>query len=104
MAQRRRGKQQQHRSGRPARRVAETAAAVERPAPWVKTAPIQYGKAVVVLEDESKNTFYFDQGAWVPYGASIAACRADCMVKELPQKVNRMTRYEIRRPLVGAEE
>jgi hypothetical protein len=30
---------------------------------------------------------------------SIAECRENCQVQELPQKVNGMTRYEIRYPL-----
>ncbi len=64
-----------------------------------KKPPVVYGKAVVVLEDEAKGTFEFQQGAWIPYAMSIAQCRRDCLVKELPQKVNRMTRYEIRCPV-----
>ena len=66
---------------------------------YEKKAPVVYGKPVVVLEDESKNTFEFQQGAWIPFAMSIAECRHECQVKELPQKVNRMTRYEIRRPI-----
>jgi hypothetical protein len=51
------------------------------------------------MEDEQKNTFIYEGGAWVPHSASIAECRQTCQVKELPQKVNRMTRYEIRCPV-----
>ena len=34
---------------------------------------------------------------------SIAQCRQDCLVKELPQKVNGKTRYEVRCPLPAAD-
>jgi hypothetical protein len=62
------------------------------------SAPVVYGKAFVVLEDEAKNTFVFKSGAWVPYTASIAECRTSCKVKQLPQRVNKMIRYEVRCP------
>jgi hypothetical protein len=62
-------------------------------------APKQYGKAFILLEDGEKNTFEFTAGAWVPYGLTIAQCRRDYLVKELPQKVNGNTRYEVRPPL-----
>ena len=64
-----------------------------------KRAPIEYGKAFIVMEDEQRNTFVYKAGAWIPHSMSIAECRQDCQVKELPQKVNRMTRYEIRCPM-----
>lgn len=67
--------------------------------PMERKAPTQYGKAFVLLEDSAKNTFEFAAGAWIPYGLTIAQCRHDCLVKELPQKVNGNTRYEIRLPL-----
>jgi hypothetical protein len=35
----------------------------------------------------------------VPYALSIAQCRRDGQVKELPQKIGGKTRYEIRLPL-----
>jgi hypothetical protein len=63
-----------------------------------RVAPVVYGKAFIVLEDEAKNTFIFKGGAWVAHTASIAECRQSCQVKELPQRVNRMTRYEVRCP------
>ena len=63
-----------------------------------RTAPVVYGKAFIVLEDEAKNTFIFKGGAWVAHTASIAECRQSCQVKELPQRVNKMTRYEVRCP------
>jgi hypothetical protein len=65
--------------------------------------PVQYGKPFVLLEDESKNTFEYSSGTWTPYELSIAQCRQDYMVKELPQKVNGKTRYEVRCPLPAAE-
>jgi hypothetical protein len=60
----------------------------------------QYGKPFTLLEDESKATFEYKTGAWVRYSLSIAECREqNYKVNELPQKVNRMTRYEVCRPL-----
>jgi len=67
--------------------------------PLERKPPMQYGKPFILLEDEQKNTFEYAQGAWIPYALSIAQCRQDCQVKELPQKVNGKTRYEIRMPL-----
>jgi hypothetical protein len=67
-------------------------------APVERAAPTVYGKAFIVAEDAAKNTFYFSQGAWVAYPESIAQCRQTCLVKELPQKLNNMTRYEVRCP------
>ena len=63
-----------------------------------RTAPVVYGKPFIVLEDEAKNTFVFKGGAWVAHTSSIAECRLSCQVKELPQRVNKMTRYEVRSP------
>src|SRR5262245_34608210 len=63
-----------------------------------RTAPVVYGKAFIVLEDEAKNTFIFKGGAWVAHTASIAECRQSCQVKELAQRVNKMRRYEVRCP------
>ena len=60
---------------------------------------VQYGAPFIVLEDEQKSTFTFSAGRWVPHNETIAECRVDCQVKELAQKVNKMTRYEIRRPI-----
>jgi hypothetical protein len=51
-----------------------------------------------VAEDEAKNTFVFKAGAWVPYEATIAECRQTCQVKELPQRLGNMIRYEVREP------
>lgn len=68
-----------------------------------RKAPTQYGKPFILLEDQSYNTFEYASGAWVPYALSIAQCRADFLVKELPQKVNGKTRYEVRCPLPVAD-
>lgn len=61
---------------------------------------VEYGKPFTLLENESKTTFEYKTGAWVPYEMTIAECRLqNCQVKQLPQKVNSMTRYEVRLPL-----
>ncbi|HZZ27614.1 MAG TPA: hypothetical protein VFE46_06360 [Pirellulales bacterium] len=66
--------------------------------------PTQYGKPFVLLEDSDLNTFEYAAGAWLPYGLSIAQCRKEnCSVKELPQKVNGRSRYEVRCPLAVGE-
>jgi hypothetical protein len=57
----------------------------------------------VLLEDEDLKTLQFLNGAWVSYPKNIAECRLECEVKLLPQKVNRMSRYEVRCP-IGTEE
>lgn len=69
---------------------------VEPPRTLARPVTKEYGKPFVLLEDEHKKTFEFQAGAWVEYGRSIAECRVDGLVKELSQKVNKMTRYEIR--------
>ena len=63
-----------------------------------RPAPAVYGKPFIVLEDEAKNTFVFQGGAWVAHTSSIAEFRQSCQVKELSQRVNKMTRYEVRCP------
>ena len=63
-----------------------------------RPAPVVYGKPFIVAEDEQKNTFIFHGGSWVAYEASIAECRQTCQVKELPQRLNKMIRYEVRSP------
>jgi hypothetical protein len=81
-----------------ARRPSSSAAArTPLPKPERKP-PVIYGRPFIVLEDEAKNTFTFDGGTWVPHSMTIAQCRVECQVKELPQKVNRMIRYEVRCP------
>jgi hypothetical protein len=62
----------------------------------VKPAPKRYGAPFVLLEDDAKQTFEFVGGAWVPYSLSIADCRAGGEVTQLAQKVNKMTRYQVR--------
>lgn len=76
--------------------------ALRQPLVMERKVPVEYGKPFIVMEDEQANTFIFKAGAWVPHTMSIAECRQDCQVKELPQKVNRMTRYEVRCPVVTA--
>jgi hypothetical protein len=63
---------------------------------YEKKLPTQYGKPFILLEDANKNTFEFKGGQWVAHPLTIADCRENSQVKELPQKVNGMTRYEIR--------
>ena len=63
-----------------------------------RRAPVVYGKPFIVMEDEQKNTFVYERGTWIPHSSTIAECRKTCLVKELPQRVNRMIRYEVRSP------
>lgn len=60
---------------------------------------VTYGQPFIVMEDEAKNTFVYQSGAWVPHTMSMAECHRSCQVKQLPQKMNRMTRYEVRAPV-----
>jgi hypothetical protein len=69
----------------------------QRPETVVEPAVV-YGKPFIVLEDKEKNTFIYHAGNWVPHTESIAESRKTCQVKELPQRVNQMIRYEIRSP------
>lgn len=96
MAQKHRYRNQQPR--RAHRAPPPSAPSMPRPVVERK-APVVYGEPIVILEDEGKNTFEFLQGAWVPFSMSIAECRRQCLVKVLPQSVNRKTRYEVRRPV-----
>jgi hypothetical protein len=88
---------------RPKKRQAHGSHAPPPLAPLVaaERAPaLKYGKPFTLLEDESKATFQFTAGSWIPYSMTIAECRQNnCQVRELPQKVNRMTRYEVRCPV-----
>ncbi len=73
-----------------------------RPAPlpvYEPKPPVVYGKPILVLEDSQRNTFEFKAGSWVPFDLTIAECRRTCRVKELSQKINNMTRYEVCRPV-----
>lgn len=72
---------------------------MEARAPYVPAPPVTYGKPVLILEDTARHTFEFKGGEWVPFAMSIAECRRGCLVKELPQKINSMTRYEVRLPV-----
>ena len=86
---------------RPKKRSGHASPSTPREAPRVfeKKVPVQYGKPFILLEDTNKNTFEYKAGAWVPHAMSIAECRVECQVNELPQKVNSMTRYEVRLPI-----
>ena len=70
-----------------------------RAAPTEKKLPIVYGKPFILLEDDQRGTFIYHGGQWVRHSRSIAQCRSDSQVKELPQKINGMTRYEICSPV-----
>jgi hypothetical protein len=87
-------------TGKPSKRRGDARsplAAVVLPPPKPK---LVYGQAFIIMEDEQKNTFEYKAGKWIPHSYSIAECRAEeCQVTELAQKVNRMTRYEVRRPV-----
>jgi hypothetical protein len=79
--------------------------AVEKPAFEIPAAkpPTVYGKAFILLEDEQKQVFEYRSGAWVPYGSNIVQLKEAAEVKQLPQKINKMTRYEVRLPLSAGE-
>jgi len=64
-----------------------------------RAAPVEYGKPMIVMEDTNKATFVYEGGAWVPHERTIADWKQDCLVKELPQRVRGMVRYEVRCPL-----
>ncbi len=72
------------------------AAAVRPPVAAIeRKVPVRYGKPFILLEDAQKSTFIYSGAQWVSYEKTIAECRTDCQVKELPQKINGMTRYEV---------
>ena len=84
-------------------RTAHTPVAFRTPvAEYERKVPVTYGKPVVVLEDSQKDTFVYQGGQWVRHTKSIAECREDCQVKELAQKINGMTRYEVCSPIPSA--
>lgn len=95
MAQRRKFTQNKRQA---ARLAPQTRTLHKLPDPSERRAPVVYGKPFIVVEDEAKNTFIYKSGEWVPHAATIAECRQTCQVKELPQRVNKMIRYEIRAP------
>jgi hypothetical protein len=78
---------------------ARTTAVREVPV-YVPKVPVEYGKPIIVMEDGEKNTFAYDGFSWVPYRFTMAECKLECQVKELPQKVNGKVRYEVREPVV----
>jgi hypothetical protein len=85
-----------HGSKRPKPHTAAHAAAFRAPpAPPEKKVPVVYGKPFVVLEDAQKGTFVYQGGQWIPHTRTIAECRQDSQVKQLAQKINGMTRYEV---------
>jgi len=61
--------------------------------------PVEYGKMFIVMEDGDRNTFSYNGSSWVPHSMTMQECRAECQVKELPQKVNGKIRYEVRAPI-----
>lgn len=91
-----------HNAGQKTRRSGASPPPLLRPLVMEKKAPIVYGKPFIVMEDAQRNTFVFKAGAWVSHEMSIAEFRQSCQVKELPQKVNGMTRYEVRSPVDAA--
>jgi hypothetical protein len=69
----------------------------KRPRIPARKPPALFGKPFVVLEDEEKNTFSYQGGAWVPYAMTIKQCRDEGHdVRELSQKISKMIRYEVR--------
>ena len=52
-------------SGRRPQRTRSAAPPVAARPVWEKKAPVLYGKPFVLLEDEQKQTFVFQAGAWV---------------------------------------
>jgi hypothetical protein len=95
MGQRRhhQGKQQRRRPAAPQPSYAPLTAVPE------KKTSVAFGKPVLLLEDGEKNVFVYSAGQWVAYNRTIAECRVDCQVKQLPQTIKGMTRYEVCVPL-----
>lgn len=89
-----------HQRRNDSRRPSSRQEAVPAPKPERKP-PVVYGQPFIVLEDESKNTFTYQSGSWIPHSMTIAECRQSCQVRELPQKLNRMIRYEVRSPITA---
>lgn len=96
-----RNRRPQYGGGRPKNKHLPARAVLAPPPPIQAKPPVRYGQPFLLLEDANKNTFIYADGAWNPYDLSIAECRrVQCKVTELSQKVNKMTRYEIRCPIV----
>jgi len=93
--------QHRHQGGKRGKR-SQAPPPVRTPLPVMeRKAPVVYGKPFIVLEDARKVTYIYSGGKWVEHTKSIAACREDSQVKQLPQKINGMTRYEVSPPLYG---
>ena len=90
-----------HQGGKQQRRRAAQSLPVARPAPEIfgPKPKVIYGKPVILLEDSKKQVFVYSGSQWVSYEKSIAECRLDCQVKELSQKINGRTRYEVCSPV-----
>jgi hypothetical protein len=58
----------------------------------------------LLLEDAQKKVFSFKNGQLIDHAKTIAEYRLDCRVKQLPQKINGLTRYEICLPVSGGDE
>lgn len=69
------------------------------PPPYEPPVPVELGKPFMVLEDAQRSVFEFKGGQWVRFGMSIAEIRRVGEVKQMPQKINAMTRYEVRTPV-----
>src|SRR5262245_47119293 len=92
--------QRRHHSSRSKRRAANSQTTARAPLPvFEQKPPVVYGKPFILLEDSQKATFIFNGGQWVRHSRTIAECRQDSQVKELPQQINGMTRYEVCPPL-----
>jgi hypothetical protein len=93
------GNRNHNQGKRPNRRGAAPPPAVRQPPTAAeRKPPVVYGKPFILLEDSQKSTFIFKSGKWVQHDLSIAECRVDCQVKQLPQQINGMTRYEVCTP------
>ena len=88
---------------RNARHGTTHAPVVRAPITFERKVPVVYGKPFILLEDDQKATFIYKEGRWLPHAMTIAECREECQVKELQQKINGMTRYEICAPLPSAD-
>lgn len=96
MGQRNAGDQRRSKSSRNSRNSTAPRAATEG---FVRPAPKVFGPPITLLEDSRKVTFEYRNGSWVEFALTIAQCRLDGEVKELPQKINKMTRYQVRLPI-----
>ena len=95
------GQRNNHNRQPPKRRGAASAPSHLKAAPATIPRPkaIEYGKPFVVLEDGRKNVFVIQDGKLVSHATSIADYRRNSRVKEMPQKIKGLTRYEICLPI-----